>query len=220
MHASAYFIVGAFGLLACSQQSGETAASVPARQPSTARQAPAPASFPETFEAGSKGAYEEADEPLATGAWHFQDGLIGSSPQDHKSGERAARLRSLGRLSMRFDAAAGVRQIRISAAAYGTDGPSTWELWLSRDGGRTYARTGQPVVTSGPKLVPHVFAGVATQPIRLEIRKTSGPNNRLNLDDVVLETATGPAVAVGAGVAGGYFENRPPAPATPRSQKP
>ena len=204
MHRSAYFsLLAAFVLLACSQQPVESSAS--ARRTSAR---PAPAPFPETFEAGSKGAYEEADEPLATGPWHFQDALIGSSPQDHKAGGRAARLRNLGRVSMRFDAAAGVRRISISAAAYGTDGPSTWELWLSRDGGRTYARTGEPVRTSGPELVPHVFAGVANEPLRLEIRKTSGPTNRLDIDDIVLETATGPAVAVGGGAAGGYFETR------------
>ncbi|GAC1374264.1 MAG: hypothetical protein NVS3B25_16130 [Hymenobacter sp.] len=170
--------------------------------------AQAPAPFPETFEAGHKGAYEEADEPLATGPWHFQDALIGSSPQDHKTSLRAARLRKLGRLAMGFDAAAGVRRISISAAAYGQDGPSTWELWLSRDGGRTYARTGQPVLTSGPTLVPHVFAGIANEPLRLEIRKTSGPTTRLDIDDIVLETAAGPAGAVSTGVTGGYFENR------------
>ncbi|WP_310390899.1 DNA/RNA non-specific endonuclease [Hymenobacter sp.] len=206
--------LAALVLLACSQQPAETATTTVARP--AARQAPAP--FPETFEAGTKGAYEEADEPLATGAWHFRDALIGSGPQDHKTGEHAARLRKLGRISMRFDAAAGVRQIRISSAAYGTDGPSTWELWLSRDGGRTYARTGAPVVTSGPALVPHVFAGVASQPIRLEIRKTSGSNNRLNIDDIALETAGGPAVATGSSVTGGYFENRTAPPASPRTQ--
>ena len=197
----------AFALLACSQQPAETATTsrnVPAR----ATRQPTPAPFPETFEAGRKGAYEEADEPLATGAWHFQDALIGSSPNDHKSGQHAARLRNQGRISMRFDAAAGVRRITISAAAYGTDGPSTWELWLSRDGGKTYARTGQPVVTSGPTVVPHVFAGAASEPLRLEIRKTSGPKTRLDFDDITLETAAGPAVAVGSSTAGGYFENR------------
>ena len=215
MHRSVYFsLLAAFVVLACSQPPAESGAS--GRR---AKAAPAPAPFPETFEAGSKGAYEEADEPLATGAWHFQDALIGSGPQDHKAGERAARLRNLGRVSMRFDAAAGVRRISISAAAYGTDGPSTWELWLSRDGGRTYARTGAPVLTSGPTLVPHVFAGVASEPIRLEIRKTSGPKNRLDIDDIVLETAAGPAVAVGAGAAGGYFENRNE-PRTPRPANP
>lgn len=215
MHASAYLTLAALGLLACSQQPTETATN--ARAPRSASQsAPAAAPFPETFETGSKGSYEEADEPLATGLWHFQDALVGSSPQDHAHGTRAARLRNLGRLAMRFDAKAGVRRITISAAAYGTDGPSTWELWLSRDGGRTYARTGAPITTSGPTLVPHVFAGVANEPIRLEIRKTSGPKNRLDIDDIVLETTAGPATATNTGVAGGYFENRnnPPAPST------
>ena len=221
MHTSAYLpAVALFALLACSQQAPETATTQVLQAPGA--QASAAGAFPETFEAGSKGAYDEADEALTTGLWHFQDALIGSSPQDHKNGARAARLRNLGRLSMRFNAVAGVRRIRISAAAYGADGPSTWELWLSRDGGRTYSRTGQPVVTSGPALTAHVFAGLANEPLRLEIRKTSGPNNHLDIDDIVLETAAGPAVAVGGGVTGGYFETRnqppPTAPAAPAQQ--
>ena len=206
MHTPATFTLAAFALLACSQQPKEPATAETSKAPSS--QAPAARPFPETFESGSKGAYEEADEPLATGLWHFQDALIGSSPQDHKSGQHAARLRNQGRLSMRFDATPGVRRVSISAAAYGSDGPSTWELWLSRDGGRTYARTGQPVLTSGPKLVAHVFAGVTNEPLRLEIRKTSGSTNRLDFDDIVLETTAGPAVAAGAGGTGGYFANR------------
>jgi endonuclease G len=222
MHASAYLTLTAFALLACSQQQTESASAQSA--PPLQSQTPAVSPFPETFEAGTKGAYEESDELLGTGTWHFQDALIGSSPQDHKTGAHAARLRNLGRLSMRFNAGAGVRRISISAAAYGQDGPSTWELWLSRDGGRTYTRTGNPVVTSGPALVPHIFAGVANEPLRLEIRKTSGPSNRLDIDDIVLETAKGPAVAVGSGITGGYFETRdqpqtgaPPATPAPAS---
>ena len=207
MQVSASLAALSLALLACSQQPTETATTT--RNPGgRAYQVPNHALFPETFETGSKGAYEEADEPLATGSWHFQDALIGSGPNDHKTGQHAARLRNQGRISMQFDAAAGVRRITIAAAAYGSDGPSTWELWLSRDGGKTYARTGQPIVTNGPALVPHVFAGTANEPLRLEIRKTSGPKNRLDIDDITLETATGPAVAVGGSVTGGYFENR------------
>ncbi len=184
-------LFGALALLACSQNPDR-------RSAPDLRQSP-PATFPETFEAGTKGAYTEADEALATGRWHFQDALIGSTAQDHKAGQHAARLRGLGRLTMQFDAAPGVRQVSVSAAAYGADGPSTWELWLSRDGGRSWQRAGAPVTTSGPALVPHTFAGAAGEPLRLEIRKTSGPKTRLNLDDVVLTTATGPAVATGPG---------------------
>ncbi len=204
------FLFGALALLACSQQTDSRAAAAAA-----VRQSPA-APFLETFEAGTKGAYTEADEALTTGPWHFQDGLIGSTAQDHKDGQHAARLRGLGRLTMRFDAAPGVRQISISAAAYGTDGPSTWELWLSRDGGRRWQRAGQPVTTSGPRLQPHTFAGAASEPLRLEIRKTSGAKTRLNLDDVVLTTADGPA-----GAAGGSGTGRPlPASGAPAAPAP
>ena len=209
-------LLATLALLACSPQTTETATSSRPDRGRPAQAAPAP--FPETFEAGSKGSYVEADEPLATGAWHLQDALIGSAPQDHAHGQRAARLRNLGRLSMRFDVAAGVRRISIAAAAFGSDGPSTWELWLSRDGGRSYVRTGQPVLTKGPALVAHIFAGVANEPLRLEIRKTSGPQTRLDIDDIVLETAAGPAVAGGSSATGGYFENRnqpQPAPTAP-----
>ncbi|MGI4886233.1 MAG: DNA/RNA non-specific endonuclease [Janthinobacterium lividum] len=195
-------LLGALALLACSSNADN-------RTASDLRLAPT-AAFPETFEAGTKGAYTEADEALATGPWHFQNGLIGGTEQDHKDGQRAARLRGLGRLTMQFDAAPGVRQITVSAAAYGTDGPSTWELWLSRDGGRHWQRAGAPVTTQGPQLQPHTFAGAASEPLRLEIRKTSGPKTRLNFDDVVLTTATGPAVAVGGSGA----------PATPAAQGP
>ncbi len=216
-------LLSAFFLLACSPQPTETTAT-PGRR-TAGLQTSAASPFHETFEAGTKGGYATADEPLATGVWRFQDGLIGSSPQDHNSGAHAGRLRKQGRLSMGFDVAAGVRRITISAAAYGQDGPSTWELWLSRDGGRSYVRTGAAVTTSGPELVPHVFAGVASQPLRLEIRKTSGPNTRLDFDDITLETANGPALAVGGS---GSAENgsssgnssSAPRPSAPDPQRP
>ncbi|SHI82304.1 endonuclease G [Hymenobacter daecheongensis DSM 21074] len=190
-------------LLACSQPQPETtrytgpdgpaAISVQSGSP-----AQAAGRFPETFEAGGKGAYSTADETLGSGSWHFEDALLGSTEQDHKNGRQAARLRNLGRLRMNFDAAPGVARIRISAAAYGDDPASTWELWGSLDGGRSYRRIGQPVRTQGPRLVATTFDGGAAAALRLEIRKTSG-SGRLNIDDVTLETATGAAVAAGSG---------------------
>jgi endonuclease G len=164
------------------------ACSAPTTETTAVAASPTQAAFVETFEAGTKGAYATAPETLTTGTWLFTDALIGSSPEDHKAGEHAARLRPGGRLTMQFDAPAGVRRISIKAAAYGSDGPSTWELWLSRDHGRTWQRNGQPQTTSGPALRPAIFAGTATEAIRLEIRKTGTDKNRLNLDDISLET--------------------------------
>ena len=191
-------LLTALTLLACTQQSPrEMAAAAPPATAVVYETPAAPISFLETFEAGSKGVYAPADEALATGSWRFEEALIGSSDQDHKAGGHAARLRGLGRLTMQFNASAGVRTIRLQAAAYGQDGPSTWELWLSRDGGRSWQRNGQPIVTKGPRLVTSTFAGTATEPIRLQIRKTSGNDNRLNIDNISLET--GAAVATTPG---------------------
>jgi endonuclease G len=208
MHSST-LLLAALTLLACSQQAPETTASTTAPVAAIVYDNQKGQAFPETFEAGSKGAYAEADEPLATGVWHFQDALIGAADQDHKHGQHAARLRKQGRISMSFDAPAGVRQIRISSAAYGSDGPSTWELWISRDSGRSYQQNGATITTSGPSLRVSTFAGAASGPIRLQIIKTGGPDNRLNIDDITLDTQ--PAAAGTTTI-----DNQPP----PISQQP
>ncbi|WP_375418498.1 DNA/RNA non-specific endonuclease [uncultured Hymenobacter sp.] len=193
-------------LLACTQTAPDTSTARPPAAGAPAGPAAAPAAAAaallETFETGSKGAYTTAEEALATGRWRLVDALIGAAPQDHKRGLRAARLRGQGRLTMLFDAPAGVRRIRISSASYGQDAPSTWELWLSRDGGRRFERSGGPVTTQGPALVVRTFEGVAAEPLRLEIRKTDTGSGRLNVDDISLETAggvaTGPAAPLPA----------------------
>lgn len=172
--------------LACSQQTAETpAATVPAGPLAIPVQSARPAVL-ETFETGSKGAYAEGDEALPSGSWHFTDGLIGAAPADHKNGLRAVRLRNRGRLRMNFDAPAGTRSVRISSAAYGDDAPSTWELWVSQDGGQRFRLAGQSVRASGPRLTTNTFAVSPIGKLRLEIRKTDGGSTRLNLDDIAL----------------------------------
>ena len=193
-------------LLACSQAPVETTRPpLPEGPPAIPMEsggrsvAQAAAPFPETFEAGSKGAYTAAAEPLGTGLWYFEDALIGSSDQDHKHGEHAARLRGQGRVRMNFDAPAGVRTIRVSSALYGQDAAATWELWGSVDEGRTFRRIGQPVRVQSPRLLSTTFqAGPTPAPLRLEIRKTDGGSDRLNIDDIALEAANGAAISGGS----------------------
>lgn len=152
-------------------------------------------SFPEGFEENVKEQDGQAEKVLATGIWSFQDAFISNSNSDHKEGQQAVRILNQGRLTMQFDAIAGVKRISILAAAFGQDGPSTWELWLSRDRGRTWYRNGLSQTANGPTLRPSLFIGLANEPIRLEIRKTDGSNNRLNIDNITIETAAGPAIA-------------------------
>ncbi|WP_092738183.1 DNA/RNA non-specific endonuclease [Hymenobacter psychrophilus] len=188
-------------LNACSPPPTETLRPpAPTGPPAIAVQsAPAQAAsrFPETFEAGSKGSYAPGSETLGTGPWQLTEALIGTSEQDHKHGARAARLRAGGRLTMSFDAPAGVQTIRISSAAYGQDAASTWELWGSQDGGRSYRRIGAAVRTQGPRLLTTTFEGGSARALRLEIRKTDTGAGRLNIDDIGLETGTGAAVVGG-----------------------
>ncbi|WP_246008890.1 DNA/RNA non-specific endonuclease [Hymenobacter metallilatus] len=210
---------------ACSSNSPETVGTAPVADspPAIPVETPAqqvPGRFPETFEQGGKGAYAEGDEQLTSGSWHFTEALIGSSDQDHKQGERAARLRGKGRLRMNFDAPSGVRTIRISSAAYGQDAASTWELWGSVDGGRSFRRIGNPVQAKGARLLTTTFQGVTPGPLRLEIRKTDGGDGRLNIDDIVLETATGAAVTGGATVAPASAPSPQPSTATPAPSSP
>jgi len=219
-------------LLACSQPSADTQATT--ASPTAGRQAPA-GPFPETFETGSKGAYETADAALTTGPWLFTEALIGSTEQDHKDGEHAARLRTGGRLTMQFDAPAMDGKISLLAAAYGTDGPSTWELWVSTDRGRTWQRNGPPQGTNGSPFVVASFAAPLNKPFRLEIRKTDTGKGRLNIDDIALEpyrpaTRTAPAsrpATSPAPASDDYFKNRnnpapstAPAPASPTATRP
>ena len=194
--------------LACSQQQSTDAATAtvtrddrPPAIPVRAGGGPQAGILTETFEAGSKGAYSEANENLGTGSWHFANALIGSSAQDHKHGQRAARLRAQGRLRMNFDAPAGVRRIRISSARYGDDAPSTWELRLSQDGGRRYVRLGQPVRTAGAGLLTTTFAVPRPGPVRLEIHQLDAGSGRLNIDDIELLRGDGDGNAPGSGPA-------------------
>jgi endonuclease G len=172
-------------LLACSAPSTETTAV--ATTPHSATQV---LSFVEGFESGTKTAYETAPVTLVTGPWLFTESLIGGSDSDNRRGLHAARLRAGGKLTMLFDAPAGTRKITVTAATYGHDTPSTWELWLSRDHGRTWQRNGQPQVTK--QAIPQIFTfqGSANEPLRLEIRKTDSSKSRLNLDDIALEGVT------------------------------
>ncbi|WP_170934704.1 DNA/RNA non-specific endonuclease [Hymenobacter gelipurpurascens] len=194
----------------CSQNAPETAnrtspidnrpPAIPVESGATRQQSPG--RFPETFEGAEKGAYSTADESLTSGSWHFEDALIGSSDQDHKNGQHAARLRGQGRLRMNFDAPSGVSTIRVTSASYGDDPASTWELWGSLDGGRTYRRIGQPVRAQGPRLTVTTFQGGAAGTLRLEIRKTDGGKGRLNIDDIALLAANGAAISGGSVASG------------------
>ena len=146
-------------------------------------------SLTEDFESGTKAAYAAANVTLGSGSWYFDDALIGNLSTDAKTGLASARIRNTGSITMNFNAT-GANTITISHGVFGSDGSSTWQLWISTDGGSTYSQTGSTVTTSSTTLQTATFTVNVTGTIRLSIRKVSGGSNRINIDNISISTGT------------------------------
>lgn len=147
--------------------------------------------FPETFETGSKTSYAAANVTLSTGVWYLSDALIGTTTSDRKNGTKSVRLQNTGTATMLFDITNGVSQVSVKHAKYGTDASSTWALYVSTDGGTTWAQSGSTVTTSSTTLNTATFTLTVTGNARVQVRKLSG--GRLNIDDVnLLDNPAGP----------------------------
>jgi endonuclease G len=145
----------------------------------------------EGFESGSKTSYAAADVFLSTGWWFFDDALVGNLSTDRKTGAASARIRNTGSISSDFDfASAGT--VTIQHAVFGTDGTSSWELWASTNGGSSYFKVGSTVNTSSTTLATASFTVNSAAPVRLSIRKTGGGANRINIDNVTVNSFGGP----------------------------
>jgi len=142
------------------------------------------ATFNEDFELGSKTAYATAAVAFKTGSWNLNDALIGTSTSDRKSGAQSVRIRNTGILTMQFDDAKGASTIDIKHGVYGTDGASTWELYVSANSGSTWTKVGSTITSSSISLSTVTFTVNKPGNVRFEIRKISGGTNRINIDDV------------------------------------
>ena len=83
----------------------------------------------EGFEAGGKTSYAAANVTLGTGSWFMDDALTGNLSTDRKTGSWSARIRNTGLVRMNFNKT-GAATVSIQHAVFGTDGSSTWQLWL------------------------------------------------------------------------------------------
>ncbi|MFD1467872.1 hydrolase [Hymenobacter caeli] len=151
----------------------------------------AAAGFPEAFETGSKAAYASATVALASGTWTFDDALLGTASADAKTGSQSARVRNSGTLTMNFDLTAGAGVVTLDHARYGTDAAGTWELWVSTNSGSSFSKVGSTVTSSGTALATASFTVNLAGPVRLQIRKTDGGTNRLNFDNLTVQTYAG-----------------------------
>lgn len=145
--------------------------------------APANATLYEDVEVGTKTAYTAGTVALSSGTWNLDDALIGNTTSDRKVGTKSIRIRNTGKAEMLFQAS-GVSDVTIQHAIYGTDGSSTWELWVSYDNGATYTKVGNTITSSSTTLTSASFSLNNSGSFRLSIRKISGGTNRINIDEI------------------------------------
>ncbi|MBU6119557.1 hydrolase [Hymenobacter siberiensis] len=147
--------------------------------------------FPEGFETGTKTAYTTGSVTLGSGSWTLNDALIGNTTSDAHTGTWSARVRNSGMLSMNFDLTGGAGVVTVGHALYGTDASGTWELWASGNSGSSYAKVGSTITSSSASLSTASFAVNLAGTVRLQVRKTDGSTNRLNFDNITVESYSG-----------------------------
>ncbi|NOU16306.1 MAG: DNA/RNA non-specific endonuclease [Bacteroidales bacterium] len=145
----------------------------------------------ENFESGTKTAYTAASVTLTSGSWYFNDALLGTLSTDRKNGTKSARIRNTGKITMQFDYANGASTVDIYHAKFGTDATSTWDLYLSTNGGTSWTKMGSTVTTSSTTLTKVSFTVSQSGNVRFEIRKISGGTARINIDDFTINDYSG-----------------------------
>lgn len=140
-------------------------------------------SYFEDFESGTKAAYATANVTLATGSWSLNDALIGNTTSDRKTGLQSVRVRNTGIIGMNFNLTTGASAVNITHAVYGSDGASTWELWVSANSGSSYSKVGSTITTSSTSLSTTSFTLSLQGTVRFQLRKVSGGANRINIDE-------------------------------------
>ncbi|TKK69344.1 DNA/RNA non-specific endonuclease [Ilyomonas limi] len=141
--------------------------------------------FREDFSGASKPTYTSAIINFKTGDWYLADALIGTSKSDVTESGAAVRIRNSGKLGMGFDVN-GAQRVYVGYAVYANDQPSTWQLWMSTNGGDTYRQVGS-TITAGNRTVQKIAFDVdQTGNVRFEIRKASGGKNRLLITSLAI----------------------------------
>lgn len=144
------------------------------------------ATFPETFEGGTKTSYTAGNVSLGSGSWYFNNALIGTSTSDRKTGSKSARIQGAGSIEMNFNNYFAVNFLTVQHAKYGTTSNSTWQLFYSVDNGSTWLQNGSTITTSTTTLSSTTFTLNLSLPARFKIVKING-SGILNIDNFTID---------------------------------
>jgi endonuclease G, mitochondrial len=146
------------------------------------------ANFPEGFDDASKNKYEGGNITVSSGQWYLENGMMGSADNDQKDGVKAIRMKETAKLSMKFDISSGIQQVRFKYGVYQLDKESSFELWTSTNSGTSWNKVGSTITATDKLLRDALFNVNIQQSVRIEIRKTDGTGNRLNIDNISVIT--------------------------------
>jgi len=161
------------------------------RTTSTNTQTKVASNFPEGFDGASKSRYEAGNINVSSGQWYLDNAIMGSAENDQKNGTKAIRMKETAKITMTFDCQTGIQQVRLKYGVYQLDKNSTFELWVSSNSGNSWRQVGSAVTATDKSLQDAVFNVNLQQASRIEIRKTDGSANRLNIDDISIITYGG-----------------------------
>lgn len=147
--------------------------------------------FFEDFETVSKTSYDGASVVFADGSWYFDDALVGTLSTDRKNGSRSVRLRNNGGIMMEFDLLEGAKSISLEYGKFGRDKSSTIGVYYSTDAGSSWVQTGSEITVNKNSLKTTIFNLDISGNVRFQIRKTDGSSNRVNIDDILIESNPG-----------------------------
>jgi endonuclease G len=144
--------------------------------------------FPEGFDGASKSKYEGGNITVSSGQWYLDNAMMGSAENDQKNGAKAIRMKETSKVTMNFDCPTGIQQVKLKYGVYQLDKSSTFELWVSSNGGNSWRQVGSTVTATEKLLKDAIFYVNLQQSSRIEIRKTDGSTSRLNIDDISIIT--------------------------------
>ena len=144
--------------------------------------------FPEGFDDASKSRYEGGNITVSSGQWYLENAVIGGADNDQKEGVKSIRMKETAKLRMNFDIQSGIQQVRLKYGVYQLDKESSFELWASSNKGASWNKVGSTITATDKSLQEALFNVNIHQSARIEIRKTDGSVNRLNIDNISIIT--------------------------------
>ena len=157
-------------------------------------------SFFETFEAGSKGAYAEAEVTCAAATWKMSQAMIGSLASDARNGARSVRMQAKNgvttRVEMTTDKTMGCDSLAFWVGPYGTDSGVSLAVSYSTDGGLTWKSVASGISPAKGSWKRYSYYLHTDGLIRLRFDCTGTSGKRLNIDDIQMSDYNTPPTGV------------------------